>query len=112
MGLCCVCVCVFVCMHARADVQTCILVCVCVCAFLFKMYYISLSYSSVDNWFGEIVLSVCGSGGLLSHSLRFHLSLSLSLFLFLTLQCFIDKPISVLPAFYSLFHTEKCFTRS
>lgn len=43
--------------------------CMCTCVFLFKMHYISLSYSSVDNWFGEIVLSVCGYGGLLSHSL-------------------------------------------
>lgn len=49
----------------------CVYVCVCMCVFLFKMYYISLSYSSVDNWFGEIVLSFRGSGTILFVSLSF-----------------------------------------
>lgn len=59
----------------------------CVCVFLFKMYYISLSYSSVDNWFGDIVLSCCGSATLLFLSLSLFLRLFLPFFVSLLLLC-------------------------
>lgn len=81
------------CASVRVLVCTCVCVCVCLCAsvsYHFKMHYISLSYSSVDNWFGEIVLSVCDS------VVAFCLALLARTRVCVCLQCFIDKPISAL----------------
>lgn len=48
----------------------------------------------MDNWFGEIVLSVCGSGGLLSLSLSLFLSLPRSFLSHLLLSILISSRYS------------------
>lgn len=77
----CLCACVYVC-------GVCMFVCEWV--YHFKMHYISLSYSSVDNWFGEIVLSVCDS------VVAFSLSLSCPLSLSTVCVCVFEQVCSVL----------------